>query len=227
MVYTDKIFVDAFILGEIKVIKNMKKISYIAFTGFLVLQEPYNIKAEEFILLESSDEDYIILHYFANFKDSLTKEGGKENIISSFFTITDFLFYNGQIKGITLGEVSSTTQKKLYEIYYTMLDKIYDRYPSLLDIITNKYIFLQEWFLDFPKFFFEEAKDGYYLFLEYVDEYSHQRWGEDQIEDDPFNKKIGDYPKNYTPQDIFNFGEKEKVKTKTNYTQDIKEKYGY
>lgn len=65
--------------------------------------------------------------------ENLLKEDTKENqskLKKSFITLTDFIFYNGEIKGTTFKELKTDTQNKLLEKWNYLDSKIENKYPN-------------------------------------------------------------------------------------------------
>lgn len=67
-------------------------------------------------------------------KASLT-DLDKETLKNTFITLTDFIFYNGEIKGKTFTDLTTATKEKVIEIYENIDSKIESVYPEYKDKI--------------------------------------------------------------------------------------------
>lgn len=109
-----------------------------------------NVQTEEIIKVEqevptkesleeetSTTNDITIINYINDVEKEVTTLTNNENSISTkeklkntFITLTDFIFYNGTINGITFNELSSSAQEKVLEIYTNIDRKIESYYPN-------------------------------------------------------------------------------------------------
>lgn len=64
-------------------------------------------------------------------------EKTKNSLKKTFITITDFIFYDGTIKGKTFKELSSTAQIKILELYEKLDDKIETIFPNYKEDIKD------------------------------------------------------------------------------------------
>lgn len=67
-------------------------------------------------------------------KTSLT-DLDKETLKNTFITLTDFIFYNGEIKGKTFADLTTSSKEKVIEIYENIDAKIESVYPEYKDKI--------------------------------------------------------------------------------------------
>ena len=114
-----------------------------------------NVQTEEIIKVEpevptkesleeesSTTNDITIINYINDVEKEVTTLTNNENSISTkeklkntFITLTDFIFYNGTINGITFNELSSSAQEKVLEIYTNIDRKIESYYPNYKETI--------------------------------------------------------------------------------------------
>ena len=114
-----------------------------------------NVQTEEIIKVEpevptkesleeesSTTNDITIINYINDVEKEVTTLTNNENSISTkeklkntFITLTDFIFYNGTINGITFNELSSSAQEKVLEIYTNIDRKIERYYPNYKETI--------------------------------------------------------------------------------------------
>ncbi|MDD5888374.1 MAG: hypothetical protein PUC82_02675 [bacterium] len=57
---------------------------------------------------------------------------------SIFITLTDFVFYNGQINGVTFNDLTLSAKEKVLEIYSEIDQKIESAYPNYQEILKTK-----------------------------------------------------------------------------------------
>lgn len=114
-----------------------------------------NVQTEEIIKVEpevptkesleeesSTTNDITIINYINDVEKEVTTLTNNENSISTkeklkntFIALTDFIFYNGTINGITFNELSSSAQEKVLEIYTNIDRKIESYYPNYKETI--------------------------------------------------------------------------------------------
>ncbi len=104
-------------------------------------KENNNKEEQEIIEVTPSPEENItkeekIENYFTEEienDEKLLEEDTKENkskLKESFVTLTDFIFYNGEIKGTTFSELKTSTQEKLLDKWNQLDSKIENKYPN-------------------------------------------------------------------------------------------------
>ena len=93
---------------------------------------------------ESGTETDVIA-YFNNLNDQLTNYNNNKSIgdslKSSFITIVDFLFYEGEIKGKTFNELSTKAKIKVLQIAFSIdakIDKCFPGYKETISSTGNK-----------------------------------------------------------------------------------------
>lgn len=86
-----------------------------------------------------TDRDKEVLNYFNDIKNNIDIEEVKEEAIKKFITMTDFIFYDGEIKGIKFNDLKEETKNNILEIYYTVDTKIENKFPNYKDKIDEKY----------------------------------------------------------------------------------------
>lgn len=76
------------------------------------------------------------------------KETSKEYVVTGI----DFLFYDGQIKGVTFSELTDTGKEKIMNSFASLIDVIDNYYPGLIEDLSEKYqtasLFINEKYLD-------------------------------------------------------------------------------
>lgn len=99
---------------------------------------------------KSSDE--IIMDYFNETKEQINNylesdnyQNLKENIIDKFIILTDFIFYDGEIKGIKYSDLKEETKENLKETYSFIDQMISRKFPDYKENINTKYENAKEW----------------------------------------------------------------------------------
>lgn len=101
--------------------------------------------------LESTDKeenkvenkDEIIISYFENEEKEIDKiledeSNINDKISDKVIVLVDFLFYGGEIKGITLDEISDSTKEKALGILTKIDSKIETKVPNYKEAISDK-----------------------------------------------------------------------------------------
>ena len=93
---------------------------------------------------EETNKDEIVLKYYQdeeaeienllNSNDKAMKQKVSEKVV----TLVDFLFYDGEIKGITRADISDETKDKLMNIIEKVDTKIEKRFPDYKEKISDK-----------------------------------------------------------------------------------------
>ena len=86
-----------------------------------------------------TERDKEVLNYFNDVKNNIDTEEVKEEAIKKFIILTDFIFYDGEIKGIKFNDLKEETKSNILEIYYTIDNKIENKFPNYKDKIDEKY----------------------------------------------------------------------------------------
>ncbi|MEG0021325.1 MAG: hypothetical protein RSB77_00080 [Bacilli bacterium] len=140
---------------------NVKKIVFVILTGFVLVttgctnkkeienNEPKNDIIEITDYVDKSEEiknkDEYVINYFEEKESEVNeilennsfdklKEGSKE----IFVNLVDFLFYNGEIKGITFDELNETTKTKILNITSSIDSKIEKKIPDYKETTKDK-----------------------------------------------------------------------------------------
>ncbi|MBQ3511759.1 MAG: hypothetical protein IJA30_05615 [Bacilli bacterium] len=155
----------------------MKKIIILVFAVILTIitynfYETKNIKneninnepeyrIEENTIIEESSQETIdqeenIETYVEEINNEVTEITAKEvlteddkiTLKNTFITLTDFIFYDGKIKGKTFNELTTTAKQKVISIYETIDSKIEEKFPGYKETIkettTKTYTNLKE-----------------------------------------------------------------------------------
>ena len=61
----------------------------------------------------------------------------KEKLENTFITLTDFIFYDGTIKGMTFDELTDTAKQEILDLYETIDSKIESYFPHYKENITS------------------------------------------------------------------------------------------
>lgn len=155
----------------------MKKIIILVFAVILTIitynfYETKNIKneninnepeyrIEENTIIEESNQETIeqeenIETYVEEINSEVTEITSKEvlteddkiTLKNTFITLTDFIFYDGKIKGKTFNELTTSAKQKVISIYETIDSKIEEKFPGYKETIkettTKTYTNLKE-----------------------------------------------------------------------------------
>ena len=137
------ILVLTLIIGTIFTIKNINtkeesvventSIAYRVETNQNLIVEEYPIENQDIITTEEDFTTYIE-EVNNDINELTTKEElsilDKETLKNTFITLTDFIFYNGKIKGKTFNDLTTTTKEKVIDIYEKIDSKIESVYPG-------------------------------------------------------------------------------------------------
>ena len=148
------IFIFIIIIGTLYIIKNINiKKENISEKSSIT----YRVKTNQNLIVESksneneikTEEDFTTYIETINneIDELISKENltilDKETLKNTFITLTDFIFYNGQIKGKTFSELTNETKEKVIEVYEKIDSKIESVYPGYKEKIkestTNTY----------------------------------------------------------------------------------------
>lgn len=92
----------------------------------------------------NENEDETILKYYEEEEKEITKllefndKDIKQKVSEKIVILIDFLFYDGEIKGITVDEISDETKEKLIFITSKIDDKIDSFFPDYKEKISDK-----------------------------------------------------------------------------------------
>lgn len=88
------------------------------------------------------NKDEIIISYFENEEKEIDKiledNNIRDKVSEKVITLVDFLFYDGEIKGVTLDEISSSAKEKALGILTKIDNKIETKVPNYKEVISDK-----------------------------------------------------------------------------------------
>ncbi len=133
----------------------------------------YNLIEEKEI---SSDEEFVT--YINNVEQEVTTITEKEEVTAqdqkvlenTFITLTDFIFYDGEINGVTFDELTDAAKEKVLDIYDKIDTKIESVFPNYKEDIasTSKDVYAN------LKKEITELKDK--IKDKYIDEYGQEKY---------------------------------------------------
>ena len=133
----------------------------------------YNLIEEKVI---SSDEEFVT--YINNVEQEVTTITEKEEVTAedqkvlenTFITLTDFIFYDGEINGVTFDELTDAAKEKVLDIYDKIDTKIESVFPNYKEDIasTSKDVYAN------LKKEITELKDK--IKDKYIDEYGQEKY---------------------------------------------------
>lgn len=85
------------------------------------------------------NKDETVLTYIEDEYKKIDMQEIKDKAKTSFITIVDFIFYDGEINGVTWNSIKTSTKAKV--IYYALLmdNKLENKWPNYKNNIENKY----------------------------------------------------------------------------------------
>ena len=89
-------------------------------------------KEEEVVSYVSDVEERI-----SNLNTERTDTTMKKKLENTFITLTDFIFYDGTIKGMTFDELTNTAKQEILDLYETIDSKIESYFPHYKENITS------------------------------------------------------------------------------------------
>lgn len=93
---------------------------------------------------EETNKDEIVLKYYQEEETKIKRllnsndKDMKQKVSEKVVTLVDFLFYDGEIKGITRTDISDETKNKLMNIIEKVDTKIEKRFPDYKEKISDK-----------------------------------------------------------------------------------------
>lgn len=86
-----------------------------------------------------SSKDDSVLDYIQEKYESIDTEEIKDKAKTGFITVVDFIFYDGEINGVTWDSIKTSTKAKV--IYYALLmdSKIENKWPDYKENLKSKY----------------------------------------------------------------------------------------
>ena len=85
------------------------------------------------IMNYATEED----HNIDRLVNETTSENNKSKLKQSFITLTDFIFYDGEIKGVKFKDLTESTKEKILNLWYKLDSKIDEKYPDQKEEIKN------------------------------------------------------------------------------------------
>lgn len=169
---------------------NRKKLKYVLLSGFILVQNPIMVQAEDCLLEEyHSEEDNSsdIVSYFEDLKEELEEknitEKLKESIAKKFITVTDFLLYDGEIYGTTKDELTEDITDKITSLYESIVTTLNEKFPEIKNYNPDMEK-LSDYVSD-AKDYLSDVKDSV---QEHVKDYAYDTWGEKRT--DEFVQKV-------------------------------------
>ena len=93
---------------------------------------------------EETNKDEIVLKYYQDEETKIKRllnsndKDMKQKVSEKVVTLVDFLFYDGEIKGVTRADISDETKDKLMNIIEKVDTKIEKRFPDYKEKISDK-----------------------------------------------------------------------------------------
>lgn len=104
----------------------------------IVTEEVKEIKEETNSVVEQTKDEQITT-YVNELNDSIDTETIKTKVIEKFIILTDFIFYDTEIKGIKFNDLTEGTKKEILDIYSAIDAKIETKFPNYKDKVADKY----------------------------------------------------------------------------------------
>ena len=109
------------------------------------IEEEQNLITDEKPITNSTKDNVEFTNYIETVNSDITTITNKqeltlldkETLKNTFITLTDFIFYNGEIKGTTFNELTTTAKEKVISIYETIDAKIESVYPGYKEMIKD------------------------------------------------------------------------------------------
>ena len=123
-----------------EIINENSKTQKIIYKDNIEITEPSNTAEQDSTSIFVDDE---VVEYVEKQDEDISQIIEKEKVTieeenklkNTFIMLTDFIFYNGTIKGITFNELKTETQNKILDIYEKMDQKIEKRFPNYKNTI--------------------------------------------------------------------------------------------
>lgn len=80
-----------------------------------------------------------VTNYIEDVVDKATTVKEKSRLTKAFETLSDFIFYNGTIKGYTFDELTDISKEKVMNAWYKLDSYIESHYPDYKSNLKNKY----------------------------------------------------------------------------------------
>lgn len=127
-------------------LKVYKKLLFAVVTGTILIASPKSgtVSFAKEIIEEKKEE--IFFDYLTALKEesieyliSKEMEEHKEKIIDNFIIIVDFIYFDGEIKGIKFDELKDSTKEELYQLLSFLDENIENKIPNYKDNLGEKY----------------------------------------------------------------------------------------
>ena len=156
-----------------------------------------------------TDRDKEVLSYFNDTLKKIETEKIKEKTIDYFIIVTDFIFFDTEIKGVKFNDLKYETKLEILKIYFNIDNKIESKFPNYKETINEKYDIVKNY-----------LKDKYNKVSDNIEEKIIEKVGEDKYNESVDKiKKTTDNVVDVT-KDVYNDA---KVKVK-NWYQKLKQK---
>ena len=108
--------------------------------------EEYNLIKEEDMEVEAPASDQEITTYLSEVNNEVSTIISKEEITkedeytlkNTFITLTDFIFYNGTIKGKTFNDLTASAKESVISLYEKIDEKIESKFPGYKETIKDR-----------------------------------------------------------------------------------------
>ena len=109
------------------------------------VEEQQNLISNTEPIIDNSNDNVEFTNYIETINSDITTITNKqelspidkETLKNTFITLTDFIFYNGEIKGTTFSELTQTAKEKVISIYEKIDAKIESVYPGYKEMIKD------------------------------------------------------------------------------------------
>ena len=107
--------------------------------GFVIVNSNSDKNEDSEIVETEECIDDKIINFLNDKKDKISSTFTRENAKELFVTVVDFMFYDGEISGHKLDELTEESRIKVAEIVTLIEIKIEDTFPGLIDGMSDKY----------------------------------------------------------------------------------------
>lgn len=104
-------------------------------------EEEKNNEKEEIITSDDYDDEDVVSYINTVVEDTINETDNNENeskLKNAFITLTDFIFYDGTIKGYTFKELRDEQKQKIIDLWEKLDTKIESKYPNYKDSLKEK-----------------------------------------------------------------------------------------
>ena len=89
---------------------------------------------------KASENKDDFVNYLENVNNEVDKVNDKDKLKNTFITLTDFIFYDGEIKGTKFKDLTSSVKEKVLNIYEEIDSKIESKFPGYKENIKSNSI---------------------------------------------------------------------------------------